>query len=309
MITILVETFLWVAYLVLACTALALSVSSANTYTKTVLGVSFLVYASIYAFRAIIRPDAKKILVITDYVSAAIFLALGITTLVLSTSIPFVASVSIVFFGTLALRRIPRLVLYHRIRNIVFNILVWLALAFFTLGDLGVNDWSICCLVAMFISIISVVGLAFSRIRLGLLLKIIRKTFVGEILFGLITLIAVFSFVFYMLENNIFPAYGDALWYSFAVVTTIGFGDYAPVTLVGRILSVILGMYGIIVVAALTSVIVNFYTESSKSDEKGSLQTEEQVLDAFVGEKGEAESKEESPENESDEEDKPESQE
>ena len=53
----------------------------------------------------------------------------------------------------------------------------------------------------------------------------------------------------------------DALWYCFAVVTTTGFGDLAAVTLIGRILTVILGFYGIVVVALITSVIVNFYNE------------------------------------------------
>ena len=41
--------------------------------------------------------------------------------------------------------------------------------------------------------------------------------------------------------------FGDALWYCFAIVTTIGFGDISAVSVPGRILSVILGFYGIIV--------------------------------------------------------------
>ena len=57
-------------------------------------------------------------------------------------------------------------------------------------------------------------------------------------------------------------SYGDALWYCFAIVTTIGFGDVASVSVIGRILSVILGFYGIIVVAVITSIIVNFYNET-----------------------------------------------
>jgi len=56
---------------------------------------------------------------------------------------------------------------------------------------------------------------------------------------------------------------GDGLWYCFAVVTTIGFGDITAVTPIGRILTVILGIYGIIVVAVITSIIVNFYNETA----------------------------------------------
>ena len=50
--------------------------------------------------------------------------------------------------------------------------------------------------------------------------------------------------------------------------TTIGFGDITAVSILGRILSVILGIYGIIVVALITSIIVNFYSEvKSEPDE------------------------------------------
>ena len=47
-------------------------------------------------------------------------------------------------------------------------------------------------------------------------------------------------------------------------MTTIGFGDIAAASLAGRIMSVILGVYGIVVVALITSIIVAFYGEMKK---------------------------------------------
>ena len=61
------------------------------------------------------------------------------------------------------------------------------------------------------------------------------------------------------------------MWYCFAVVTTIGFGDFAAVTPFGRILTVVLGMYGIVVVAIMTSVIVNFYNEVSTKEKSRNI--------------------------------------
>ena len=58
-------------------------------------------------------------------------------------------------------------------------------------------------------------------------------------------------------------SYVDSLWYSFSVITTIGFGDVFVVTTFGRILSVMLGISGIVVVALITSFIVNLYNEMS----------------------------------------------
>ena len=70
------------------------------------------------------------------------------------------------------------------------------------------------------------------------------------------------------MEENI-ESFPEALWYCFAVVTTIGFGDFVAVTPIGRILTVILGLYGIVVVAVITSIVVNFYNETSgKKDQK-----------------------------------------
>ena len=81
---------------------------------------------------------------------------------------------------------------------------------------------------------------------------------------GLLMLIIAFSIVLPQFEFGI-PTFWDALWYCFAIVTTIGFGDFSAVTIPGRIISVILGVYGIIVVALITSIIVNFYSETKNT--------------------------------------------
>ena len=79
------------------------------------------------------------------------------------------------------------------------------------------------------------------------------------------------SVYFTVVEPNI-ESYVDALWYSFSVITTIGFGDVSVTTTLGRILSVFLGISGIIVVALFTSFIVNFYNEMSRRREERDLQ-------------------------------------
>lgn len=109
--------------------------------------------------------------------------------------------------------------------------------------------------------------IAFARIDMPTLKKIVRKTYAAEILFGIVLLIVAFSLVLPYLEEGI-PTFTDGLWYCFAIVTTIGFGDFSAVTPLGRLLSVILGLYGIIVVALITSIIVNFYGEMKSDDDE-----------------------------------------
>lgn len=93
---------------------------------------------------------------------------------------------------------------------------------------------------------------------------IIRKTKVIEEFSGLLITIILFAFLLVRIEPNI-DTFGDGLWYTFAVVTTIGFGDIIVVTGLGRVLSVILGLYGLFIVAIITSVVVNYY-QSSRND-------------------------------------------
>lgn len=64
-------------------------------------------------------------------------------------------------------------------------------------------------------------------------------------------------------------------------MTTIGFGDMTATSTIGRILPVILGIYGIVVVALITSIIVNFYGEMKKAgpEDEEPMTAEEQDTD------------------------------
>ena len=113
-------------------------------------------------------------------------------------------------------------------------------------------------------------GINFQRLLGGLWVTLrialisIGLSCVLGLLFGLLMLILSSSWVLVFTEEGI-ATYKDALWYCFALVTTIGFGDITAVTDLGRTMSVVLGVYGIIVVALITSIIVNFYGEIKKT--------------------------------------------
>lgn len=78
------------------------------------------------------------------------------------------------------------------------------------------------------------------------------------------------AIVFMCCEENI-STFTNELWYFFSIVTTIGLGDYAAISLIGRIVTVFLGIYGIVVVAVITSIIVNFYNETTGRNDKKKL--------------------------------------
>ena len=90
---------------------------------------------------------------------------------------------------------------------------------------------------------------------------------------------AVFLFVLFLLADAAviqlvepdIHRYVDALWYCYAVISTAGFGDIVTVTLIGKICSVLLTIYTIFVVAIVTGVVVNFYTQLVEMHQKETL--------------------------------------
>lgn len=75
----------------------------------------------------------------------------------------------------------------------------------------------------------------------------------------------------WLAEPNI-NSYGDSLWFCFASATSIGYGDIAASTPLGRILAVILSIYSIAVIAIFTAVVVGFFSDIAKARTNDSLQ-------------------------------------
>ncbi|TAJ47858.1 MAG: potassium channel protein [Herbiconiux sp.] len=56
-------------------------------------------------------------------------------------------------------------------------------------------------------------------------------------------------------------SFGDAIWWACVTMTTVGYGDYVPVTLLGRVLAVILMFGGVAIVGVSTATIVSYLNE------------------------------------------------
>lgn len=98
--------------------------------------------------------------------------------------------------------------------------------------------------------------------------NILKITKTDKILVGFAIFVLFISYMLMLIEPDM-KEYGDALWYSFSVITTIGFGDVTAVTWIGRSLTMLMGLYGILVVALIPGIIVSYYLEfmQKKSDE------------------------------------------
>ena len=116
----------------------------------------------------------------------------------------------------------------------------------------------------LFVSLKKVLFPTLKLEKIKLLLNILIKTHAIDVIVCLFAFMIAFSFILPSVEDKAggtILTFWDSMWYCFTVITTIGFGDFAAVSTIGRVLTVVLGVYGIVVVAILTSVIVNFYNE------------------------------------------------
>lgn len=218
--------------------------------------------------------DRTKLNLIRCLVLLGINIAIGITTLFAVDNTFLFSLTAGLYCLTIVLSRVFDIIRKHTLRNIILNALIiafaiLLAIGLFeSTGTEAVEVTAVITIECVFIAIVSfceAARIALSSLKVKVLAKIVVSTFSLEIIFGLLTMIVCFSIVLHAVEppEAGFNTFGDALWYSFAVVTTIGFGDVVATTVVGRIITVILGIYGLIVVAVITSIIVNFYNETA----------------------------------------------
>ncbi|WP_264924618.1 potassium channel family protein [Streptomyces sp. A012304] len=70
---------------------------------------------------------------------------------------------------------------------------------------------------------------------------------------------------------------GDALWWSFTTMTTVGYGDHAPTTGMGRVIAVGLMLSGIALLGVVTANIAAWFIERFEKDDVGEQERTEAI--------------------------------
>ncbi|AZA08351.1 potassium channel family protein [Corynebacterium pseudopelargi] len=81
--------------------------------------------------------------------------------------------------------------------------------------------------------------------------------------------------------------FGDALWWSIVTVTTVGYGDIAPVSAAGRFIAILLMLAGIAVAGVVTATIASWLikqVEGEAEDKEDPVQAEIRALRQEVAE-------------------------
>lgn len=262
---------LYTTVMIVGAYLLSLFVENNASIIPLFMMLVMLIMVMIYIYRVIIAKKKEPLLFARYGTLITLFILLGVFSILALNNPNFYYVVGVGYALGLVIDRTFSLFHKHYARNIVLAVLIYIYAFLLILVSLlplmkEMDDalfvYSVVPLTLIITSFIDAVKLVFSGLRRQTLISIIRKTYTIEILYGLIILMLVTSILLTVVDDG-FNNYGDALWYCFAVVTTIGFGDFTVTSFVGRMLSVMLGIYGIIVVALITSIIVNFYNESS----------------------------------------------
>ena len=241
--------------------------------TTLFLGFALLfeaVYSLILFFRTKSKKEKLRLLVV-----AALLVVASVISFIASGNLLSIYIATLVVILALIISRIFLIQKKKgKILNNITNILLLIVLVLFA-ASLAVSFKEPLMLNMALVPAFILLFLAFKKLilpsinfeKVKVLIKILNATHTIDVIICLIALMISFSFIFPMVEETI-PTFWDALWYCFAVITTIGFGDFAAVSIMGRVLTGILGIYGIVIVAIITSVIVNFYNEISADNKK-----------------------------------------
>lgn len=109
--------------------------------------------------------------------------------------------------------------------------------------------------------------------------NIYRLLIVG--LFSLFSCSAIFYF--YESPINTDLNFADALWWGFVTCTTVGYGDYYPVTAGGRIIGIILMLVGISAFGFITAAVVSVFVENKLKEGLGLMDIKFKDHIAIVG--------------------------
>ena len=90
---------------------------------------------------------------------------------------------------------------------------------------------------------------------------IVAGTFV--VMFIYVISLAEFQVERYAQGSNI-RSFGDAVWWACVTMATVGYGDYYPVTVPGRVLAVVLMMGGVAIVGTASATIVSYLNERTQ---------------------------------------------
>ncbi len=74
-----------------------------------------------------------------------------------------------------------------------------------------------------------------------------------------------------LVDSGDFPSTWDGIWWAVVTVTTVGYGDVYPKTVEGRIIAMVVMLFGIGFLSVLTATIASRFVKTERGDETGEI--------------------------------------
>lgn len=94
-------------------------------------------------------------------------------------------------------------------------------------------------------------ALAWSQ---GLKAEILKQKSLGYVLFLAVFVSVLFGFAVFLVDPNV-HSFADGVWHAWASITHVGYGDVTPTSFIGRLLSSLLIVFGLVLLTATFSII------------------------------------------------------
>ncbi|MUL02360.1 ion transporter [Aliivibrio fischeri] len=113
-----------------------------------------------------------------------------------------------------------------------------------------------------------------------------KEATIASILVLMVSLISLGSVFMLMFEGhnpnaNIQTA-GDAVWWAFVTISTVGYGDHYPITVAGKILAVMIILSGVGIFGMISGLITSIITEPAKLEQRRHERQEKQERDEKI---------------------------
>ncbi|WP_078596101.1 potassium channel family protein [Evansella clarkii] len=102
------------------------------------------------------------------------------------------------------------------------------------------------------------------------LLEILRTNNLDKVILGLFVFIFVLSIPVQYFEPEI-ETYMDAVWWAIVTSTTVGYGDLSPETIIGRMIAVVLMIFGIGLLGLVTSAVATYFLQKGSESTNSTI--------------------------------------
>jgi len=116
------------------------------------------------------------------------------------------------------------------------------------------------------VRVLAVIGRANHTLR-----RFLRRDSLPYVIALSVFVVLLGGLTIHALEPETAPSVGDGLWWAAATLSTVGYGDIAPKSFLGRVLAVAIMVIGVSVFAVLTAGIASLFVESASRREDREL--------------------------------------